>query len=335
MHPLTMAPQPDCVGRMAVIGFHCSHEQIPPSTLLRDVAHAHEAGFQAAMCSDHLSPWLDDQGESGFAFAWLGAALASTPLPLGVVHAPGQRYHPVVSAHAIATLGEMFPGRFWAALGSGENMNEHVTGEPWPDKPARELRLRESVDVIRRLLAGEVVSHEGTFAVDRARIWSLPATPPPLIGAAIAPASAASHAQWADGLITVAGEVAALREVVGAYRDAGGRGPVSAQLHLSWAAAEAEALATAREQWRSGTVAPPEAWDLALPDDFERRTADASEEAIRRAVTVSSDLAVHEARIAEILGTGVDAVYLHHVGQQQTAFIDAFGERVLPGLVAS
>ncbi|MFA4840807.1 MAG: TIGR03885 family FMN-dependent LLM class oxidoreductase [Agrococcus sp.] len=317
---------------MSVIGFHCSHEQIPPSTLLRDVIHAHEAGFQAAMCSDHLAPWLDAQGESGFALSWLGAALASTPLTFGVVHAPGQRYHPVISAQAIATLGEMFPGRFWAALGSGENMNEHVTGDPWPDKPTRERRLLESVDVIRRLLAGEEVSHEGTFSVDRARVWSRPATPPKLIGASITPESAARHAQWADGFITVAGDTAALRDVIAAYRDAGGRGPVSAQLHLSWAPDESEAIATARDQWRSGTVAPPEAWDLTFPDDFDRRTADVSEEAIRKAVTVSSDLAVHEARIAEILGTGVDAVYLHHVGQQQAAFIDAFGERVLPAL---
>jgi len=317
---------------MSVIGFHCSHEQIPPSTLLRDVIHAHEAGFQAAMCSDHLAPWLDAQGESGFALSWLGAALASTPLSFGVVHAPGQRYHPVISAQAIATLGEMFPGRFWAALGSGENMNEHVTGDPWPDKPTRERRLLESVDVIRRLLAGEEVSHDGTFSVDRARVWSRPATPPKLIGASITPESAARHAQWADGFITVAGDVAALRDVMAAYRDAGGRGPISAQLHLSWAADEAEALAIARDQWRSGTVSPPEAWDLAFPDDFDRRTTDVSEEAIRTAVTVSSDLGVHEARIAEILDTGVDAVYLHHVGQQQTAFIDAFGEHVLPAL---
>jgi probable non-F420 flavinoid oxidoreductase len=320
---------------MAVIGFHCSHEQIPPSTLLRDVIHAHEAGFQAAMCSDHLAPWLDAQGESGFALAWLGAALASTPLTIGVVHAPGQRYHPVVSAQAFATLAEMFPGRFWAALGSGEHMNEHVTGDPWPDKPTRERRLLESVDVIRRLLAGEEVSLEGTISVHRARVWSRPATPPRLIAAAITPESAARHAQWADGFVTVAGDVRALRDVLAAYRDAGGEGPLSAQLHLSWADDEATALALAREQWRSGTIAPPEAWDLAFPDDFDRRSADASEEAIRRAVTVSSDLAVHEARIAEILDTGVDAVYLHHVGQQQAAFIDAFGERVLPALGAA
>src|SRR6187551_3885196 len=109
---------------MTVIGFHCSHEQIPPGTLLRDVQHAEQAGFTAAMSSDHLSPWSERQGQSGFAWAWLGAALATTRLPFGVVNAPGQRYHPAMIAQAIGTLAAMYPGRFWAALGTGEASNE-------------------------------------------------------------------------------------------------------------------------------------------------------------------------------------------------------------------
>lgn len=319
---------------MAIIGFHASHEQIAPSALLEHVQHAEEAGFQAAMCSDHLEPWSLRQGHSGHSWAWLGAALASTSLPFGVVTAPGQRAHPAIVAQAVATLGEMFPGRFWAALGSGEHLNEHVTGEPWPDKPARERRLVESVEVMRRLLAGEQVSHAGAITVDRARVWSRPADPPRLIAAAVTSASAAAHAQWADGLVTVAADVATLRDVLAAYRDAGGRGPVSAQLHLSWAPDEAEALAIALDQWAFGTIGPPEAWDVASPEEFDRRTADVDEAAIRKAVTVSSDPAVHTARIAEIVEVGFDAVYLHHVGQQQAAFIDAFGEHVLPELGA-
>ncbi len=104
---------------MTVIGFHCSHEQIDPATLLRDVQHAERAGFTAGMSSDHLAPWSARQGESGYAWSFLGAALATTSLPFGVVTAPGQRYHPAITAQAIATLSQMFPGRFWAALGLG------------------------------------------------------------------------------------------------------------------------------------------------------------------------------------------------------------------------
>lgn len=114
---------------MPVIGFHASHEQIGPRELLEDVKHAEAAGFGAAMCSDHFSPWSARQGQSGFAWSWLGAALEATSLSFGVVNAPGQRYHPAIIAQAAATLCAMNPGRFWMALGSGEASNEHITGD--------------------------------------------------------------------------------------------------------------------------------------------------------------------------------------------------------------
>jgi coenzyme F420-dependent glucose-6-phosphate dehydrogenase len=116
------------------IGYHCSHEQWPPSKLLAHVQRAEQAAFDAAMCSDHFHPWLEDQGHSGFSWSWLGAAMQATTLSFGTVCAPGQRYHPAVVAQAAATLAEMFPGRFWLSVGSGEALNESITGEPWPPK---------------------------------------------------------------------------------------------------------------------------------------------------------------------------------------------------------
>ncbi|HEX6419188.1 MAG TPA: LLM class flavin-dependent oxidoreductase, partial [Acidimicrobiales bacterium] len=124
-----------------MIGYHASHEQHPPSRLVADARHAEAAGFGAISSSDHFSPWSERQGESGFAWSWLGAAMQLTQVPFGVVNAPGQRYHPAIIAQAIATLGEMFPGRLWVAMGSGEASNEHITGERWPDKPTRNARL--------------------------------------------------------------------------------------------------------------------------------------------------------------------------------------------------
>src|SRR3954449_3834193 len=156
---------------MPVIGFHNSHEQVHPAELLTAVRHAEEVGFSAAMCSDHFAPWNLAQGHSGFAWTWLGAAMATTTLPFGVVNAPGQRYHPAIIAQAAGTLAAMFPGRFWVALGSGENVNEHITGDPWPPKDERDARLRECVDVIRTLLAGDEVTHDGLVTVDRAKLW--------------------------------------------------------------------------------------------------------------------------------------------------------------------
>ncbi len=119
---------------MPRIALHCSHEQIPPSRLLKSIVRAEQAGFTGGMSSDHFAPWSVRQGESGFAWSFLGAALASTSLPFGVVNAPGQRYHPAIIAQAAASLSEMFPERLWVALGSGEASNEHITGERWPAK---------------------------------------------------------------------------------------------------------------------------------------------------------------------------------------------------------
>jgi G6PDH family F420-dependent oxidoreductase len=210
---------------MTDFGFHASHEQVHPNELLAAVQRAEQAGFDAAMSSDHFSPWSARQGESAFAWSWLGAALQATTLPFGVVNAPGQRYHPAIIAQAIGTLSDMYPGRFWAALGTGEASNEHITGDRWPRKEVRAQRLRECVDIIRALLRGEEVSHDGLVRVDRARLWTRSAEPPPLIGAAVSVATARWCAEWADGLITVNAEHEHLRQMIDAYRSAGGRGP--------------------------------------------------------------------------------------------------------------
>lgn len=317
---------------MATYGFHSSHEQIHPAELLKAVTRAEQAGFAAAMSSDHFSPWSERQGHSGFAWSWLGAALQATELPFGVVNAPGQRYHPAIIAQAIGTLGAMFPGRFWAALGSGEASNEHITGDRWPRKDVRTARLRECVDVIRALLAGEEVSHDGLVTVDRARLWTRPDVPPKLVGAAVSAQTARWCAEWADGLITVNRPIGALREVVEAYRGAGGRGKVALQVHLSWAESEQEALAIAHDQWRSNVFGPPVSWDLDTAELFDVVSADVPPSRVTESVNVSADLGRHAAWINDYAELGFDEIYLHHVGQEQSAYIDAFGAKVLPQL---
>ncbi|MFG3599692.1 TIGR03885 family FMN-dependent LLM class oxidoreductase [Micromonospora chersina] len=317
---------------MTVFGFHASHEQIHPARLLAAVTHAERAGFDAAMSSDHFSPWSARQGHSGFAWSWLGAALQATNLPFGVVNAPGQRYHPAIIAQAIGTLAAMYPGRFWAALGTGEASNEHITGTGWPRKDVRAARLRECVDVIRALLAGEEVSHDGLVTVDRAKLWTRPEQPPALIGAAVSVETARWCAEWADGLITVNAPVEHLRRMIDAYRDAGGRGPLHLQVHVSWAPEQAEAEAIAYDQWRSNVFAPPVCWDLELADHFDAVSEQVPLERVTSVVNVSADLGRHVGWLEEYVALGFDQIALHHVGQEQRAFIDTFGAEVLPKL---
>ena len=317
---------------MTVIGFHASHEQVHPSALLAAVQHAEESGFTAAMCSDHFSPWGSSQGHSGFAWSWLGAALQATGLPFGVVNAPGQRYHPAVIAQAIGTLEAMFPGRFWVALGTGEASNEHITGGGWPRKSVRNARLRECVDVIRALLAGEEVSHNGLVTVDRARLWTRPESPPPLIGTAVSIETAAWVAGWADGLATVAQPAEHLRQMVDAYRSAGGRGPLVVQVHLSYAADEDAALRIAHDQWRTNVFSPPLCWDVDSVDTFDEAAKHVPPEAMRDSVQISADPDRHASWLNDLAEIGFDEIYLHHVGQEQQEFLDVFGAKVLPQL---
>ncbi|WP_028047149.1 TIGR03885 family FMN-dependent LLM class oxidoreductase [Cellulomonas sp. URHE0023] len=338
---------------MTIVGFHNSHEQVHPAALLAASQRAEQAGFDAAMCSDHWAPWSVRQGHSGFAWTWLGAAMATTRLPFGVVNAPGQRYHPAIVAQAVASLAAMFPGRFWVALGSGENVNEHITGARWPAKTERDARLRECVDIIRALLDGEEVTHHGLVTVDRAKLWTLPEEKPLLIGPAVTPATARAHAGWADGLVTVNQSPEVLEQVVHEYRAAGGRGQVALQVHVSWAPDADAALAVAREQFRSQVIGPPVAWDLDTPEAFDQVGEHVSDDTVRRTVLVDHDPARLADRLSELAAIGFDAIYLHQVATDPVpnhdkhddvaptstprsatleAFVDMAAEHVLPQL---
>jgi coenzyme F420-dependent glucose-6-phosphate dehydrogenase len=315
------------------IGYHASHEQYSPRDLLDYVKKAADAGFDAAMCSDHLFPWSERQGHSGFAWSWLGAALEATSLPFGVVNAPGYRYHPVIIAQAAATLAQMYPGRFWIAVGSGEALNEHITGEAWPTKRERNQRLLECATIMRRLWTGETVTHRGQITAVEARVYSLPDRPPDLIAAAITAETAEWAGEWADGLITVSREPEELSKVIEAFHRGGGRDKrVIVQAKHSWAPREEEALRQAVEQWSTNVFDSPVAADLSMPHHFESLARLVSEDQVRREVRISADPARHAAWLRGDIDAGARELFIHNVGRQQTGFIDLFGREVLPGL---
>ena len=296
---------------------------------------AEAAGFDSAMSSDHFHPWSERQGQSGFAWAWLGAAMEATKLPFGVITAPGYRYHPAVIAQAAATLCQMYPGRLWLALGSGEAINESITGEYWPDKSERNARLLECMHVIRELFSGSVVNNRGRVTIVDAKLYSLPLSLPMLVGAAVSEATAELLGAHADALITVQASRGQLERVIGAFRRGGGSGkPVFLQVALSWAPSEEEAEADALHQWASNAVGGEVNWDLRRPRDFDQVARFVRGDDIRRSVLVSADLEQHKAWLAEYARMGFSEIYLHQVGRQQKAFIEAFGRDVLPYLRA-
>jgi coenzyme F420-dependent glucose-6-phosphate dehydrogenase len=285
------------------------------------------------MCSDHFAPWSERQGHSGYAWSWLGAALQATPMTFGTVCAPGQRYHPAIIAQAAATLAEMYPGRLWLAIGSGEAINEAITGQPWPAKEHRNARLRESAALMRALWAGETVNMRGHVVARDTRLYVRPARPPLLLGAAISPETARFVGQWADALITVAGPRESMRQVVEAFRETGGNKPMFLQVTLSFASSDAEAREAAMDQWRQGVVGPQKLADLTSPADFDREAAAAMVDDVAENVRISSDVERQLAWLHEDYAMGFERLYVHNVARDHVErFIDAWAERVLPSV---
>ncbi|MDR6339521.1 putative non-F420 flavinoid oxidoreductase [Filimonas zeae] len=318
---------------MAEIAYHASHEQFSPAYLLKMAVLAERAGFRAIHSSDHFHPWSERQGHSGFSFAWLGAAMQATRLPFSMVCAPGQRYHPAIVAQAVATLAEMFPERFSVELGSGEALNENITGQEWPEKELRNKRLLESAEVIRALLKGDTVTHNGLVRVEGARLYTRPASMPLLMAAALTAETAAWAGSWADGLITVAQEPEEVLKIRDAFYHGGGAGkPFMIQLALSYAATEQEALEGAYEQWRNNLLPSPLLADLAFPAQFDAAGQYISKEKVQNKIPVSSSLQYHTDKIGAYLETGCSRLILHNVNRQQERFIEDFGSRVLPAL---
>ncbi len=313
-----------------MIGFHCSHELYTPRELLGYCHDAHQAGFTAISCSDHISPWSAG-GQSGYAWAWLGAAMQQTPLTFGTVCAPGQRYHPVIVAQKAATLAQMFPSRFWFALGTGQNLNEHITGDKWLPKAERQERLVQSVDLMRRLWRGEEVSADGYVQASQAKLYTLPETAPLIFGAAITAETAEWVGSWADGLLTVAKPPVELAKTVAAFRRGGGEGkPMRLQSAVSYAKTQAVAKEAAFRNWGNACLDVGELQDIAMPEEIDRRVADKGASKIDEVLRVSSELAQHIEWIRQDLELGFEAIYLHYVGDDIGQFIQLFGKEVLP-----
>ncbi|WAL58211.1 TIGR03885 family FMN-dependent LLM class oxidoreductase [Thermocoleostomius sinensis A174] len=295
---------------------------------------AEQAGFTLALSSDHFHPWNERQGQSGFAWSWLGAAMCTTPsLSYRVVCAPGQRYHPAIIAQAAATLAEMFPDRFWITVGSGQALNESITGEKWPCKADRNTRLKECVDIMRGLWAGETVNHRGLVCVEEATLYSRPDVAPLIIGAAITAETAEWLGGWADGLITTSRPPEQLKKVVDAFRRGGGEGkPMILKVQLSYDRDEAAARSGAFDQWSTNIFQSVLLSDLKLPAQFEAAAQYVNPDEMEQQVRISSHLQQHIEWLQQDIELGFDELMLHNVNRNQEQFIEDFGAKVLPAL---
>ena len=313
------------------IGFHASHEQFTPRDLLNWVPKAEKAGFQLVLSSDHFHPWSDSQGESGFAWSWLGAAMQASNLEFGVVNAPGQRYHPAIIAQAVATLDQMFPGRFWMANGSGQALNENITGEKWPAKEDRNSRLQESVQVMRDLWNGDYITHHGMVHVEKAKLFTKPITTPFIYGAALTEKTAEWISSWADGMITVSKPLEELEKMVQAFRKRGDKGkPMALKVQISFAPSEEDALEGAWEQWKNNIFPSKLISEITTAEQFDALGASVRKEDLKKHVIIGSEASVFIEKIKAFHKMGFEKIIIHNVNREQEAFIDFFGKEVLP-----
>jgi G6PDH family F420-dependent oxidoreductase len=326
---------------MTKIGYAAMLEQFHPTELLDYCAAAEDAGFTAGfMVSEHFHPWTPQQGQSAFAWSFMGALGTRTTLPFGTaVTCPGFRYHPAVIAHAAATLGAMFPGRFWLGLGAGEALNEHIIGGEWPEIGVRSSMLFEAIEIINRLFTGAVTKHRGDhFKLESAKLYTRPEEPVKIYVATAGPVNAKRTGRHADGMITVGAADEKIGMLWGKFeegaREAGkdpSTMPKLLQIHLSWAPDADVAMDNALREWPNGGMAFPKQ-DIKHPEDFAAMAKLVRAEHFTNRCEVSSDLARQTENIQHYIDMGFDEIHLHNVGRNQTEFIEAFGREVLPNL---
>lgn len=316
--------------RAVRLGYKLSSEEQGPRELVRLAERAEESGFSFALISDHFHPWTDRQGQSPFVWSVIGAiATVTRTLELGTaVTCPTTRIHPALVAQAAATCALLMDGRFFLGLGTGENLNEHIIGQRWPETDVRQERLLEAVQVIRLLWEGGNKSHHGRhFTVENARLYSRPATPPPLLLAVGGPRSADLAGSLADGMVGTDPSA----DLIGRFDRAGGAGkPRYAELTVCWNKSEAAARRLAKEVWPTAAMESSLSWELPLPAHFEAVAELVTEDGVAESILCGPDPKRHLAAIAKYADAGYDHICIHQVGPDQVGFMRFYEREILP-----
>jgi coenzyme F420-dependent glucose-6-phosphate dehydrogenase len=317
---------------MMRVGYALSSEEHHPSDLVRHARLAEQAGFDFVMISDHFHPWLDRQGNSPFVWSVIGGIAATTErVVVGTgVTCPIIRIHPAILAQAAATAAAMLPGRFVFGVGTGENLNEHVLGDKWPPSHTRRAMLEEAIQVIRELWSGDEISFDGDYyAVENARLYTLPDEPPPIAVAASGSLAAELAGRIGDALVATAPD----RDIVDAFDAAGGDGkPRYGQVTVCWGEHEARARRTAFECWPNTAVPGELSVELPSPGHYEQAIKNVREEDVVQRVPCGPDAARHLDGIRPYVEAGFDHVYVHQIGPEQEGFLEFAARELLPSL---
>jgi G6PDH family F420-dependent oxidoreductase len=312
------------------IGYFLSCEEYTPAQLVAQARAAEAAGFEGLWISDHFHPWNDEQGQSPFVWSVIGAISQVCDLPVTTaVTCPTVRTHPAIVAQAAATSAQMLGGRFTLGLGSGEALNEHIFGDPWPSVDVRLEMLEEAVDLIRRLWEGEFVTTQGRhYRLDNARIYTLPDEPPPIFVSGFGPKATDLAARIGDGYISTTPDP----ELLERFRERSGGKPAQAGCKVAYAATEDEGVGHAHRLWSNSGLPGELAQVLPSPRHFEQASTLVTEEATRSSIVAGPDPAAHLDQISSYDQAGYDELYVANMGPHFLEMIEFYGREILPQL---
>jgi len=313
------------------IGYFLSSEEFTPAELVEQARLASSAGFTSLWISDHYHPWTDAQGNSPFVWSVVGALSAVGRLPVTTaVTCPTVRIHPAVVAQAAATSAVMHDGRFVLGVGSGEALNEHILGDPWPGADVRLDMLEEAVIVMRMLWEGGFVNYHGKYyTVENARLYTLPEEMPKVYVSGIGPKSIELAAQLGDGFISVAPDA----EAVSTFHKAGGEGkPTQAGCKVCYAPTAEEALDIAYERWPNSALPGELSQVLPSPRHFEQASQLVTREMVGKRIVCGPDADAHLELIDKYVKAGFDDIHVANIGPYQAEFFDFYRDLILPQL---
>ncbi len=305
------------------IGYKLATEGFGPAEIVRQARLAEQAGFDFVEMSDHFHPWLDNQGHSAFTWSMLGAMAAGTQrigLVTGVT-CPSFRYHPAVIAQAAATVALLSDGRFTLGVGSGERLNEHVTGRPFPPVRTRHEVLREALEIIRLLWQGGYRSYRGThLQLEDARVFDLPEVLPLIAVAASGPSSLRIAVDLGDGLFATEPKAS----LVEGFTAGGGSGPLYAEVPLAWAPDERAGAQAALDTTRWAVTGWKVMSELPNPVNFAAATTTVTLDHMKEHFACGPDVARHLEVAQQYVDAGFDHLVLQNAGSDPDGFLDFF-----------
>jgi len=304
--------------------------------------YAAERGFEGVWIGDHFLPWLDNRPYTHQILPWLGAFMNEVPdVTVGTfVTCPTVRYEPPVLAQALATLDNMYPGRFELGVGTGEALNEaqFLDGE-WPDWDTLSEMLAESLDVVETLWeADEYVDYEGDhYSYDALRLYTRPKSDLPTHWAAWGPRSARMAGEHAGNLMTASPpeHIERLVPRFEAGLDAAGRDPDDAHVATQLNAHVGDPDDLVAEIRERGEHTPhdteldnPDPRDVQAAADAE--LAEMSDAEIREENNIVADPAELVDQIAALEDAGVTRVILVSKVGDYRETIDVVADEVMP-----